>query len=86
MLRELREDENAVIDYLKIDVEGDELAVLQGLRDEHVPIVRQAVIEVHSKRLADDVRTYMERHGFEIAVDAGLSSGTGVRRVYAFRP
>lgn len=74
------------IDYLKIDVEGDELAVLQGLRDEHAPMIRQVAVEVHSERLARDVTTYLERCGFRTACDTGLSAGTGVRTVSAVRP
>ncbi len=74
------------IDYLKIDVEGDELAVLQGLRDEHAAMIRQVAVEVHSEPLARDVTAYLERHGFETACDTGLSAGAGVRTVSAIRP
>lgn len=36
------------IDYLKIDVEGAELDVLLGIRDDHWALVDQVVIEVHN--------------------------------------
>ena len=35
------------IDLLKIDCEGAELSVLQGIKDEHWPLVKSLVIEVH---------------------------------------
>jgi len=44
VLRELREIDN--IDLLKIDVEGAELDVLEGLDDDDWPRVRQIVMEV----------------------------------------
>ncbi len=42
-------DEHGVgqIDLLKMDVEGAEFAILAGLRREHWPRLRQAVVEVH---------------------------------------
>jgi hypothetical protein len=36
------------IDYLKVDVEGAELDVLLGIRDDHWELVDQCVIEVHN--------------------------------------
>ena len=35
------------IDLLKIDCEGNELNVIDGINDEHWPIIKQIVIEVN---------------------------------------
>lgn len=55
------------IDLLKVDVEGEECAVLAGIRDEHWKLIRQAAIEVHAR--VDDnslskVLDQLERHGY----------------------
>jgi hypothetical protein len=42
-------DELAIttMDPLKIDVEGAEEEVLEGIEERHWPVIRQAVVEVH---------------------------------------
>ncbi|HEV2860061.1 MAG TPA: amino acid adenylation domain-containing protein [Pyrinomonadaceae bacterium] len=76
------------IDLLKIDVERSELDVLDGLREEDWPKVRQVVVEVHDEggRLAQ-VTSLLRRHGFEPVVeqDAYLAD-TGLYNIYAVRP
>lgn len=59
------------IDLLKVDVEGEELEVLRGIRDEDWPRIRAVVVEVHDRdgRL-DAVRALLGAHGLEVlAVD-----------------
>lgn len=56
------------VDLLKLDVECRERAVLAGIRDDHWPMIRQVVIEVHS-RLDDalpEVLSILERRQFSI--------------------
>lgn len=54
----------AGIDLLKVDVEGDELAVLEGLGDVNV---RHAVIEVDSRRSSPAaIREALESRGLEV--------------------
>ncbi|WP_394828310.1 FkbM family methyltransferase [Pendulispora albinea] len=76
------------IDLLKIDVEKAELDVLRGIRSEHWPLIRQAVIEVHDfgGRLAS-IRGLLETHGFHSTVkqDPKLK-GTGLYDLIAVRP
>ena len=36
------------MDLLKVDVEGSEEAVLQGINEETWPLIRQVVMEVHN--------------------------------------
>ncbi|CAM9293383.1 unnamed protein product, partial [Ectocarpus sp. 12 AP-2014] len=47
------------VDLLKVDVEGDELAVLHGIDDDDWPKIRQIALEVHDidGRLAATIRT-----------------------------
>jgi FkbM family methyltransferase len=58
----------STVDLLKVDVEGCELAVLQGIRSADWPAVKQLVLEVHDVdgRLAEVVRTLKHR-GFAVA-------------------
>ncbi len=59
----------ARVDLLKIDCEGFELDVLEGLRAEHWPRVRQVVVEVNDQDgRADRIEALLRDHGFtEIA-------------------
>ena len=60
----------SAIDLLKIDVEGDELNVLRGIRALDWPLIRQVVLEVHDvhNRL-DRVLSLLRRHGFQVTWD-----------------
>lgn len=57
------------IDLLKLDVESKERAVLAGIRDDHWPMIKQAVIEVHFR--VDDpmseVLSVFEKRGFSVS-------------------
>lgn len=58
------------IDLLKIDCEGAELPVLQGIRDEHWAVIRKVVIEVHDVdgRL-EAIKAILKKQGFENIVE-----------------
>ncbi len=73
------------VDYLKIDVEGDEIAVLQGIEEEHWPIIRQVAVETHNEQLRTQARAYMEDRRYQVFEDAGISSGLGDSNLYARR-
>jgi FkbM family methyltransferase len=77
-------DEYAIrsIDFLKIDVEGDELAVLHGIAKRHIPSIRQVAIEVHTLELAKQVQDLLTGMGFKVASDSGIASPAGVSLVY----
>ncbi|MGB7539161.1 MAG: FkbM family methyltransferase [Anaerolineales bacterium] len=71
------------IDFLKIDVEGDELAVLQGIDGKHVSGFRQLIVEAHSPQLADAVSAMLSGMGFRVFSDTGLASFPGVSAICA---
>lgn len=74
------------IGYPKIDVEGAELAVLDGIAETDWPVIRQVAVETHTDRLRQQVTDCLTAHGFEVEADLGLSSVAGVSDVYARRP
>jgi FkbM family methyltransferase len=56
----------AQIDFLKIDVEGEEVRLLDGLGDA-IGDVREIVGEVHSAQLAEGVRARLTGAGFSVS-------------------
>lgn len=52
------------IDFLKVDVEGHELDVLKGIREEHWGRVQQVALEVENFDSRDAVVAILEKHGF----------------------
>lgn len=83
------EEENVLkIDILKVDCEGAELAVLQGIKEEHWPLVKSAVIEIHDidNRL-QAVKDLIRQKGFRKIVterEAGLEE-TKMYNLFAVR-
>ncbi|GAA0495301.1 hypothetical protein GCM10010361_70880 [Streptomyces olivaceiscleroticus] len=76
------------IDLLKVDVEGAEYDVLQGIDAAHWPLIRQLVVEVHDVdgRLAE-VLTLLRGHGYEVTCEQDqLLDNTALHNVYAHRP
>jgi FkbM family methyltransferase len=75
------------IDLLKIDVQKAELAVLEGIRDEHWPRIGQIVLEVHDLegRLGRIVRLLVQR-GFRVTVEQDeLLRGSVLYNLFAVR-
>ena len=70
------------IDLLKIDAEGDELAVLQGITEAHFPIIRMIAAEIHSDDLLAAVQPLLAKRGFLIASDGGIALSSNI---YAIR-
>ncbi|HWI19172.1 MAG TPA: FkbM family methyltransferase [Vicinamibacterales bacterium] len=77
------------IDLAKIDVEGAEEQVLDGIADRDWPRIRQFVIEVHDvdgrlERMASRLRA----HGYRVAIDRedwALHELMGISTIYAVR-
>jgi FkbM family methyltransferase len=73
------------VDFLKIDVEGDELAVLQGMDGKHASAIRELSIESHTPRITRTVCAVLVDMGYEVNCESGISSFPGIANVYAVR-
>ena len=74
------------IDFLKVDTEGAERQVLDGIRDEHWPRIRQAVVEVHHGFAArEEIVELLKRQGFETHAEQPLANTEHLQMVYAIR-
>lgn len=74
------------IDLLKIDVEGAEEAVIAGLREEHWPRIRQALIETHRGRAqADAVADSLRRRGFVVEIERLMQEADHLHLLFAKR-
>ncbi len=62
------------IDLLKIDVEGDELSVLQGISPDHYCRIKRMIVETHSSDLSIQVSNLLLENGFTISNDSVLKS------------
>lgn len=75
------------IDLLKIDVEGGEEAVLDGIDDQDWPRIRQLVLEVHGEEARDRVATRLRGRGFTTAAaQQDMLRDSGMWIVYATSP
>ena len=66
-------------DFLKIDVEGAELDVLEGIKD-HAHSVRLIYLETHGEKLRHNCLLWLERHKFLICQGADQTA------IWAWRP
>lgn len=75
------------IDLLKVDVEGAELDVLQGIEERHWPLVQQAVVEVeHWQQNRDTVCTLFAARGFKVRAEQEPAQRPGdIGMVFAVR-
>jgi FkbM family methyltransferase len=79
------------VDLLKVDVEGAELAVLEGIDAEDWPRIARVVVEVEDmdNRLAA-VTDVLHRHGYQTTVSSSLmvpgNAQVGIYQVTARRP
>ncbi len=85
----LRETDVHRVDLLKIDTEGSEIQVLNGIEDRHWERIRQVVLEVHGQADQRDLVTaLLADRGFHVVVDQQehLLRGTTLSAVVARRP
>ena len=73
------------VDFLKIDVEGEELAVLQGIDAEQYDFIKQIAIEVHNEQIMRKVLQQLNEMGFKVVSDTGIASMVGTANVFAIR-
>jgi FkbM family methyltransferase len=84
----IRQERIREISLLKVDAEGSELNVLQGISDEDWPRIQQVVMEIHDPdgTLAPHVKELLEIHGFTCIFEQEQRlSGAGVANCYAAR-
>ncbi|GAB4815972.1 hypothetical protein N2152v2_003018 [Parachlorella kessleri] len=80
----VREQGLQFIDLLKVDVEGCELEVLQGMDDHCWAITHQVVVEVSQvEGRLDAIKQLLRQHGFQVLVEDGHLGGNAL--VYALR-
>jgi len=83
--RVIREKAIREIDLLKIDVEKGETGVLRGIEEEHWPLIRQIVIEVHNVdgRL-ESIRRMLALHGYHVEIEQEEElQGTDLYNIFA---
>ncbi|WP_346907941.1 FkbM family methyltransferase [uncultured Roseibium sp.] len=77
------------IDLLKIDTEGQERAVLDGISPTLWPRIRQLLVEVHQgPEELQEIRAEFEEHGYSTVVEDHpmAQGGAPVFHIYAHRP
>jgi amino acid adenylation domain-containing protein/FkbM family methyltransferase len=88
----IREERLGHIDLIKIDVQRAGLSVLEGIDEDHWPLIDQIVMEVHD-RVAGDPRSHVElivaklsERGFTVVAEQEpLLQATGLFNLYARR-
>ncbi|HEY0079202.1 MAG TPA: amino acid adenylation domain-containing protein [Pyrinomonadaceae bacterium] len=78
----IREHEVERIDLLKVDVEGGELDVLNGIEEEHWGRIRQVVMEIDTKEMLDEIKHKLEKRGFRVNVDETTTVHAGTEYFY----
>lgn len=75
------------ISLLKVDVEGAEMEVLEGIEPDHWPLVDQVVVEAQDRQgRIEAVRDLLERQRFRVYVGgANLPHELDLHMMYAFR-
>jgi UDP-3-O-acyl-N-acetylglucosamine deacetylase len=81
----IQEQKITSIDYLKLGVEGDEIAVLEGISEPHWPMVSQVVVEAHNEHLREQFHNYLAARNFKIYEGTNEASMMGVVNVYALQ-
>ncbi|WP_066382131.1 non-ribosomal peptide synthetase [Anabaena sp. CA = ATCC 33047] len=84
----IEEYQIAKIDLLKLDAEKSELAILQGIKEHHWPLIKQIVMEVHDQEGSTirQVLHLLTEKGFKYVVDEeSLLHGSGLFNIYATR-
>jgi hypothetical protein len=84
----MREYDIGHVDLMKVDVEGAEWAVLQGIEASDWPRIRQLAVEVHDvDGRVERMRALLEEKGYEVVVEQdwrGLEL-QGIWMIYARR-
>jgi len=68
----IKEHRISSIDFLKIDTEGDECLVLDGIEEGHFKIIQHLAIEIHTELLFKDIQKRLSKLGYVLNTDTGL--------------
>jgi FkbM family methyltransferase len=72
---------NSSIDLLKIDIEGHELHALRGIHDQHWPLIKAIIMEVHPQNKQEVLLVLHEHHFHICAQEQGVIQGEAVPEV-----
>ena len=71
------------IDLLKMDVEGSELAILQGIKSDDWRKIRQMVMEVHDRDQLKQIESLLKTHHFNYVIEEDkLLKESGIYNLY----
>lgn len=74
------------IDLLKVDAEGAEFDIIGAIREEHRPLIKQTIIEVHDgPEAARRMESLIQARGFTTALEKAVEATDYVRLVYGRR-
>lgn len=73
------------LDFLKIDVEGSELAVLKGISAGHFQRIQRVAAEIHSDSILKEAQSILSQRGFTIFSETGIVGGAAGNNIYAIR-
>ena len=65
----MREEKIKRIDLLKIDVEGNEYEILEGIEKQDWPKIKQVVAEIHNKQLLDQASGLLLKRGYDVTIE-----------------
>ncbi len=65
----IREERIERIDLLKIDVEGNEYEILQGIEKQDWPKVKQVVAEIHNRQLLEQAYRFLLKRGYNVTIE-----------------
>ncbi len=84
----IRRENVTAIDLLKIDTEGNELEILNSLKDSDWAKIRQLIVEIHKPEVElDTIRNLIAARGFEVKIDNSSVANEGeLFMLYARRP
>jgi FkbM family methyltransferase len=86
----MRQHQLSHVDLLKIDVEGDEAAVLDGIEDEHWPSIDRLLIEIDDRHQRDGttaIQARLQERGFAVTSrQAAWAERAGAHLLIAVRP
>lgn len=74
------------IDLLKVDAEGAEFDIIGAIREEHWPLIKQTIIEVHDgPEAAQRMEAMIQARGFTTAIEKAAEASDYVWLVYGRR-